>query len=160
MRALAAVAAGALLCAGPTAAEEPADMVDLAERLAAQGPRGLSARGPSSVPNYPDARFRNVRANYKRFELVNDRIVFCGQISVKMPDGNQVGWTDFAYLPGSPPILVTAVEGLGLREVGPYVLRNMCKTGEENWLSQDYSKVFETRAVVPAFGVGVDNGEN
>jgi len=158
MRALSAIAAvGVMLIGGPAvAADEPEDMLAQAKRLAEQGPRGLTARGPASVPNYPDARFRNVKANYKRFEIVNDRIVFCGEISVKMPDGRHQEWTKFAYLPGSPPILVTAVPGLGLREVGPQVLRNMCQTGEENWLSPDYSTYFETRANVPTFGVAAE----
>lgn len=144
------VAAGA--AAAPALAADPPDMVEAARTYAAQAPNtlGQARQGQTQIPNYPEAQFRNVRANYKRFELVNDRIVFCGELNVKDPATNAfTGWTKFAYLPGDPPIVVTPRAGLGLREVGSQVLRNVCETGQEAWLDGDFTAAFQKKPGPP-----------
>jgi len=140
---LAALAAAAL--ATPAVADDPADMVQAAKTQAEQAPLRLGRRGqgPAAIGDWNNSQFRNVKANYKRFELVNDRVVFCGEMNAKQANGEMSGWTKFAYLPGDPPILVTNKPGLGLREVGPHVLKNVCETGQENWLTADYTPFFE-----------------
>ena len=145
-------AALSLAVAAPAFAADPPDMVQAAKTYALQAPNtlGVPRQGQTQIPNYAEAQFRGVRANYKRFELVNDRIVFCGEVNVKDPkSGAYTGWTKFAYLPGDPPILVTPRPGLGLREVGPHVLRNVCETGQETWLDGDYSAPFQKKPGPP-----------
>ncbi|MGA0604729.1 hypothetical protein ACO2Q0_01910 [Phenylobacterium sp. VNQ135] len=147
------VLAGALVAAAtPALASDPADMAEAAKTYATQAPNTLALprQGQTQIPNYGEAQFRNVRANYKRFELVNDRIVFCGEVNVKDPATSAfTGWTKFAYLPGDPPILVTPRPGLGLREVGPQVLRNVCETGQETWLDGDFTAFFQKKPGPP-----------
>lgn len=132
--------------AGSAMAADPPDMVAAAHKYADQAPTilGVPRLGEVQIPNYATAQFRGVRANYKRFEVVNDRIVFCGEVNFKDPkSGAMSGWTHFAYLPGDPPILVSPLEGFGLREVGKPVLHNMCETGQELWLSVDFTPDFQ-----------------
>jgi hypothetical protein len=134
------------LLAGPAWAADPPDMLAAAHKYADQAPTilGVPRLGEVQIPNYATAQFRGVRANYKRFEVVNDRIVFCGEVNFKDPrSGAMSGWTRFAYLPGDPPILVSPLEGFGLREVGKPVLHNMCETGQEAWLSTDFTPDFQ-----------------
>ena len=153
MRPTGAALLAALALAGPAFAADPPDMVAAAKRYAEAAPNtlGIPRLGAVQIANYPEAQFRGVRANYHRFELVNDRIVFCGEVNVKdAKSGVYGGWTKFAYLPGDPPILVTRVPAFGLREVGPQVLRNVCETGKEDWLAPDFSATFQRPPARPA----------
>ena len=149
---VAALAAGVLTAPALAAAADPPDMAQAAKTYAVQAPNTLGhlRQGRVQIPNYAEAQFRNVRANYKRFELVNDRIVFCGEMNVKESDaGVFTGWTRFAYLPGDPPIVVTPRPGLGLREVGAQVLRNVCDTGQETGLDGDFTADFQKKPGPP-----------
>ena len=126
-------------------AQDPPDMAEMARDLAKAAPDALSRRtlGQIALPDYREAKFRNVRAHYMRQELVNDQIVFCGELDAKHPtSGQRTGWTKFAYLPGDPTTLMTETPGLGMREIGPQVLRTLCGTGKEKWLQGDYTSDF------------------
>lgn len=145
MRAGRAAVAGALLAvalAPGARAEAPADMVALARKGAAEAPNRLGRHilGQTAIPNYGQVQFRSVRANYKRQELVNDRIVFCGEMK-PVADGKE--WVKFAYTPDDPPLLASPTPGIGMREVGPPVFKSLCETGKEAWLDGDFSADFQ-----------------
>lgn len=136
---IASLALGA--AASPAAAFEDAEMAALAKRNAVEAPNrlGRPGLGPPAIADYATAQFRGVRANYARQILVNDQIVFCGEVNLKGADKEYIGWTKFAYIPGDPPIFVTPRPGIGLREVGPQVFRNNCESGKEQWLDADFT---------------------
>lgn len=138
----------ALAAATSAHAADPPDMAAAARTLANNAPDALSRRSLAQVqlPDYDLAQFRNVRAHYQRNELVNDQIVFCGELDAKHPTtGQRTGWTKFAYLPGDPTTLITMTPGLGMREIGPQVLRNLCETGKEKWLEGDFTPAFQRK---------------
>lgn len=141
---LAAVLAFGL--AAPALADDPPDMAAQAKRNAAEAPMWLSMRflGKVELPTIGTARWRKVRAQYLREELVNDQIVFCGEIDAVVPStGKRTGWTRFAYLPGDPPTLATDAPGLGIVELGPRIVAKYCDAPEAKWLSADYTANFE-----------------
>lgn len=145
MRTRTAAAGGLVLALGLASvawAEAPADMVALARKGAAEAPNRLGRHilGQTAIPNYSQVQFRNVRANYKRQELVNDRIVFCGEMK---PAAEAASWVKFAYTPDDPPLLASPAPGVGMREVGPPVFRSLCETGKEAWLDGDFSADFQ-----------------
>jgi hypothetical protein len=145
-----ALIAGLIAAASATTAlaDDPADMVASAKTLAKAAPETLSRRtlGQVALPTIADAKFRNVRAHYRRYELVNDQVIFCGELDAPIPSsGQRSGWTKFAYLPGDPTTLITATPGLGMREIGPQVLKTLCETGKENWLSGEFTAEFQRK---------------
>ena len=88
------------LCAlmgGAALAADPADMSALAKRDAASASSRLSrfSLGRTAVPDYNEAKFRNVRAHYRRSEFFLDHVIFCGEIDMKLPDGSRTGWIGF-----------------------------------------------------------------
>lgn len=138
---LAAVVAGA----APAWGEDPPDMVATAKLQAERAPEALSRRslGQIALPTYSSAKFRDVRAHYVRQELINDQVIFCGELDAVIPStGQRSGWTKFVYIPGDPTTLMTDTPGLGTREIGPQVRQRMCE-GEKKWLSADYTAAFQ-----------------
>jgi hypothetical protein len=141
-----AVAAGLLASAAPPAfADDPADMVASAQTIAANAPTALSRRtlGQVALPTYGTAKFRGVHAYYIRNELINDQVIFCGEIDVVVPNTKQrSGWTKFVYVPGDPTTLMTDTPGVGTREIGPAVRKHLCDDGDHPWMSADYTADF------------------
>jgi hypothetical protein len=134
-----------LFAAMPALGEDPPDMVAMAKRLSDVAPETLSRRilGEVALPTYGTAKFRNVRARYIRQELINDQVVFCGELDAVVPSTKQrSGWTGFVYIPGDPTTLMTNTPGLGTREIGPQVRQRMCDTDKDHWLSVDYTAAF------------------
>jgi hypothetical protein len=143
---LAVVAATGLTVAAPAMAEDPADMALRARSLAEVAPEALTRRTLAQValPTYSTAKFRNVRAFYIRQELINDQVIFCGEVDVVVPNTkNRSGWTKFVYIPGDPTTLMTDTPGLGTREIGPQVRQRMCEEHGQNWLSTDFTAAFQ-----------------
>lgn len=123
-------------------------MVAAAKTRAAAAPEALSRRslGQVALPTYGTAKFRNVRAHYIRQELINDQVIFCGEIDAVIPGGTKrSGWTKFVYIPGDPTTLFTDTEGLGSPEIGQQVRQRMCDSGKEKWLSADYTSDFQRK---------------
>jgi hypothetical protein len=146
MRVVLLAATLALGLASPARAEDPADMVAAAERHAKESQMWLSRRflGKVELPTIATAKWRHIRARYIREELVNDQIVFCGEIDAAVPaTGERKGWTRFAYLPGDPPTLATETAGLGIVELGPRIVAKYCDAPEAKWLSADYTGYFQ-----------------
>jgi hypothetical protein len=141
------MAAGCLLItAGAAWADDPPDMASAAKAQAQQAPDWLAMRflGIVELPTIGAAHWRNVRALYIREELVNDQIVFCGEIDAAIPGtGERKGWTRFAYLPGDPPTLATETEGLGIHELGKRIVAKYCDATDAKWLSADYTSDFQ-----------------
>jgi hypothetical protein len=141
------VAAGLLLgTAGTAWADDPPDMARAAKAQAEAAPFWLAMRFLALVelPTIETAHWRNVRAQYIRQELVNDQIVFCGEIDAALPaTGERKGWTRFAYFPGDPPTLATETEGLGIHELGPRIVKKYCDAPDAKWLSADYTADFQ-----------------
>ena len=138
----------ALFMAGPALGEDPPDMVAMAKRLADVAPDALSRRtlGEVALPTYGTAKFRDVRAHFIRQELINDQVIFCGELDAVVPATKQrSGWTKFVYIPGDPTTLMTDTLGLGTREIGPQVRQRMCDSGKEHWMSADYTAAFSRR---------------
>jgi hypothetical protein len=134
-----------LFAATPALGEDPPDMVAAAKRLADAAPETLSRRilGEVALPTYGTAKFRNVRAHFVRQELINDQVIFCGELDAVVPGTKQPsGWTRFVYIPGDPTTLMTDTPGLGTREIGPQVRQRMCDSGKEHWMSADYTAAF------------------
>lgn len=126
----------------------PAQWLATAKTLAEAAPDALSRRtlGQIALPTYQTARFRNVRGHFIRQELVNDQVVFCGEIDAVIPStGKRSGWTRFVYLPGDPTTLMTDTPGLGTREIGPQVRRQLCDRPTANWFSEDFTAAFERK---------------
>jgi hypothetical protein len=139
------MAAGLLSAALPAWADDPADMVAAARVRAQAAPETLSRRSLAQValPTIGTAKFRNVRANYIRQELVNDQVVFCGELDAVIPGaGKRSGWTRFVYIPGDPTTIATQTEGLGIHELGPRIVAKYCD-GNLNWMSADYTADFQ-----------------
>ncbi|HEV7693210.1 MAG TPA: hypothetical protein VGO52_20420 [Hyphomonadaceae bacterium] len=129
----------------PAFADDPPDMVAAAKVRAEGAPEALSRRtlGQVALPTYGTAKFRNVRANYIRQELINDQVIFCGELDAVIPGTTKrSGWTKFVYIPGDPTTLMTDTPGLGTREIGPQVRQRMCDGGNKNWMSADYTAAF------------------
>ena len=140
---LALVLAGGI--ATPAFADDPPDMVAAAKVRAEGAPEALSRRtlGQVALPTYGTAKFRNVRAHYIRQELINDQVIFCGELDAVIPGTTKrSGWTKFVYIPGDPTTLMTDTPGLGTREIGPQVRQRMCDSGKEHWMSADYTGAF------------------
>jgi hypothetical protein len=144
-----AVLIGALLTlvsAAPALADDPADMVAAARVRAQSAPDALSRRslGQVALPTYGTAKFRNVRALYIREELVNDQVVFCGELDAVIPGtSKRSGWTRFAYIPGDPTTLATDTEGMGIHELGKRIVAKYCDAKDANWMSADYTAQFQ-----------------
>lgn len=140
------VAVGVVLAAAPAFADDPADMVAAARVRAQAAPDTLSRRSLAQValPTYGTAKFRNVRAQYIREELVNDQVVFCGEIDAVIPGANKrSGWTRFAYIPGDPTTLATETEGMGIHELGKRIVAKYCDAPDAHWMSADYTAEFQ-----------------
>ena len=135
-----------LFLTAPAWADDPPDMAAAAKAQAQQAPDWLAMRflGIVELPTIATAHWRNVRAQYIRQELVNDQIVFCGEIDAALPGtGERKGWTRFAYLPGDPPTLATETEGLGIHELGKRIVAKYCDAPDAKWLSADYTSDFQ-----------------
>jgi hypothetical protein len=140
-----AVAAG-LALAAPAFADDPPDMVAAARTRAQSAPEALTRRSLAQValPTYATARFRGVRAQYIRQELVNDQIIFCGEIDAVIPGTTtRSGWTRFAYIPGDPTTLATETEGMGIHELGKRIVAKYCDAPDAHWMSADYTAAFQ-----------------
>lgn len=140
------MAAGLVMTAAPALADDPADMVAAARVRAQAAPDTLSRRSLAQValPTYGTAKFRNVRAQYIREELVNDQVVFCGEIDAVIPGGaKRSGWTRFAYIPGDPTTLATETEGMGIHELGKRIVAKYCDAPDAKWMSADYTADFQ-----------------
>lgn len=136
-----------LSLATPAMADDPPDMVASAQRLADAAVGALARRslGQVALPTVATAKFRAVRAQYIRWELVNDQIVFCGELDAVIPaSGKRSGWTRFAYLPGDPTTLATETEGLGIHELGKRIVAKYCDAPDAKWMSADYTRQFQT----------------
>jgi hypothetical protein len=136
----------AITMATPVFAEDPADMAAQAQAAAKSAPDTLTRRilGQVAFPTYATAKFRNVRAFYIRQELVNDQVIFCGEVDAVVPTTNKrSGWTKFVYIPGDPTTLMTDTPGLGTREIGPQVRQHLCDGTDEKWLSGDFTGDFQ-----------------
>jgi hypothetical protein len=147
MRARAAIVAViACVCsATPALAQDPPDMAAAAKARSDDAPRALTRRslGEVALPTYGTAKFRNVRAFYIRQELINDQVIFCGELDAVIPKtSKRSGWTKFIYIPGDPTTLMTDTAGLGTREIGPQVRKRMCEDTQQTWLSGDYTAAF------------------
>jgi hypothetical protein len=144
--AAALVALGLCLAAGaPAFADDPPDMVAAAKARADDAPRSLTRRtlGEVALPTYGTAKFRDVRAFYIRQQLINDQVIFCGELDAVIPGTKKrSGWTKFIYIPGDPTTLMTDTPGLGTREIGPQVRKRMCDDTPQKWLSGDYTAAF------------------
>jgi hypothetical protein len=122
-------------------------MVAAAAARAADAPRALTRRslGQVALPTYGAAKFRNVRAFYIRQELINDQVIFCGEVDAIIPGTKKrSGWTRFIYIPGDPTTFMTDTPGLGTREIGPQVRKRMCDDTPQTWLSGDFAAAFNT----------------
>ena len=143
----AGLAAGLMLAtAAPAWADDPPDMVAAAKRQAQGAPDALSRRtlGQVALPTIGTAKFRNVRAQYIRWELVNDQIVFCGELDAVIPSTKQrSGWTRFAYIPGDPTTIATETPGIGIYELGKRIVAKYCDAPEAKWMSADYTADFQ-----------------
>lgn len=142
----AAVVAAVLAGAAPTLADDPPDMVAAAKVRAEAAPDALSRRSLAQValPTYGTAKFRGVRAQYIREELVNDQIVFCGELDAVIPGTTKrSGWTRFAYIPGDPTTLATETEGMGIHELGKRIVAKYCDAPDAKWMSADYTAAFQ-----------------
>ena len=141
------LAAGLVLAAAaPAWADDPADMVAAARVRAQAAPDTLSRRSLAQValPTYATAKFRGVRAQYIREELVNDQVVFCGELDAVIPGGaKRSGWTRFAYIPGDPTTLATETDGIGIHELGKRIVAKYCDAPEAHWMSADYTADFQ-----------------
>jgi hypothetical protein len=148
MRSLAAlVVLAAVSALAPAVAQQadPPDMAAAAKARSDDAPRALTRRslGQVALPTYGTAKFRNVRAFYIRQGLINDQVIFCGELDAVIPDTKQrSGWTKFIYIPGDPTTLMTDTVGLGTREIGPQVRKRMCEDTQQIWLSGDYTAAF------------------
>ncbi|MDB5440105.1 MAG: hypothetical protein JWM33_2532 [Caulobacteraceae bacterium] len=134
-----------IAAATPVLADDPADMAATAQTLAKTAPDTLTRRilGQVAFPTYATAKFRGVRAFYIRQELVNDQVIFCGELDAVVPTTNKrSGWTKFVYIPGDPTTLMTDTPGLGTREIGPQVRHHLCDS-EQKWLSPDFTDDFQ-----------------
>jgi hypothetical protein len=147
MRWTAIFAGGLLLAASvPALADDPPDMVAAARTRAQTAPDALSRRSLAQValPTYGTAKFRGVRAQYIREELVNDQVVFCGEIDAVIPGTNRrSGWTRFAYIPGDPTTQATETEGMGIHELGKRIVAKYCDAPDAKWMSADYTAEFQ-----------------
>lgn len=131
--------------ATPAFADDPADMAARARTVADDAPRALTRRtlGQVALPTYGTAKFRNVRAFYIRQKLINDQVIFCGELDAVIPGGkDRSGWTKFIYIPGDPTTLFTDTKGIGSPEIGPQVRKRMCEDTQQTWLSADYTAAF------------------
>ncbi len=129
----------------PAFAEDPPDMAAIARARADDAPRALTRRtlGQVALPTYGTAKFRNVRAFYIRQELINDQVIFCGELDAVVPGTKQrSGWTKFIYIPGDPTTLMSDAPGIGSPEIGPQVRKKMCDDTLQTWLSTDYTAAF------------------
>ena len=136
----------ALIGAAPALADDPADMVAAARVRAQAAPETLTRRSLAQVamPTYGTAKFRNVRAQYIREELVNDQVVFCGELDAVIPGTTRrSGWTRFAYIPGDPTTLATETEGMGIHELGKRIVAKYCDAPDAKWMSADYTAEFQ-----------------
>lgn len=140
------LALAALSAAAPATAEDPPEWLAAAKTRAEAAPEALSRRtlGQVALPTYATAKFRNVRSHYIPQELINDQVIFCGEIDAVIPATKErSGWTKFVYIPGDPTTLMTDTPGLGTREIGPEVRKRMCESGKERWLSGDFTSYFQ-----------------
>jgi hypothetical protein len=129
----------------PALADDPSDMAATAQTFAKAAPDSLTRRtlGQVAFPTYATAKFRSVRAFYIRQELVNDQVIFCGEVDAVVPTTNKrSGWTKFVYIPGDPTTLMTDTAGLGTREIGPQVRHHLCDS-DQKWLSSDFTDDFQ-----------------
>lgn len=143
---LAAAALGLVGFAVPAQADDPPDMVTAAKGTAEGAPVRLGRRslGQVVLPTIATAQWRNVRANYIREELVNDQIVFCGELDAVVPGTERrSGWTRFMYMPGDPAELATETDGLGMPEIGKRIVAKYCDGPNLKWLSADYTAYFQ-----------------
>ena len=135
-----------VLTATPALADDPPDMVAVAKARARDAPDSLARRmlGQVALPTIATARLRNVRANYIRYELVGDQVVFCGELDAVNPRTKErSGWTRFAYLPGDPTTLATETDGIGIYELGKRIVAKYCDAPGTNWMSGDYTADFQ-----------------
>ena len=143
---LAAACAVATLGAAATAlADDPADMVAQAKRTAQAAPDALTRRSLALValPTYGTAKFRGVKALYIRQELINDQVMFCGEIDAVIPATKvRSGFTRFIYIPGDPTTFFTETEGLGNHEIGKQIVHQFCDAKDVHWMSADYTADF------------------
>lgn len=143
----AVLAAGLVMTtAAPALADDPADMVAAARTRAQTAPGALSRRSLAQValPTYGTAKWRNVRAQYIREELVNDQVIFCGELDTVIPGTTKrSGWTRFAYIPGDPITLATETEGVGIHELGKRIVAKYCDAPDAKWMSADYTADFQ-----------------
>jgi len=124
----------------------PAQWLTTAKSLADAAPDALFRRtlGQVALPTYGTAKFRNVRGHYMEQELVNDQVVFCGEIDAVIPStGQRSGWTKFVYLPGDPTTLMSDTPGLGTREIGPQVRKQLCDRPAARWFAEDFTPSFQ-----------------
>ena len=136
----------ALIGAVPALADDPADMVAAARLRAQAAPETLTRRSLAQValPTYGTAKFRNVRAQYIREELVNDQIVFCGELDAVVPGTTRrSGWTRFAYIPGDPTTIATETDGIGIHELGKRIVAKYCDAPDAKWMSANYTADFQ-----------------
>ena len=118
---------------------------------------GPGVLGEVALPTYGTAKFRNVKAFYIRQQLINDQVIFCGELDAVIPGTKQrSGWTKFIYIPGDPTTLMTDTPGLGTREIGPQVRKRMCEDTSQSWLSGDYTAAFNKIPAVLAEAESAD----
>lgn len=139
-----------LMLAGtaPALADDPADMVAQARRTADAAPDALTRRSLALValPTYATAQFRNVRALYIRQELINDQVMFCGEIDAVVPSTKvRSGWTRFIYIPGDPTTFFTETDGLGNHELGKRIVAKYCDGKDVTWMTADYTAAFNRK---------------
>ena len=152
MRATVLFLAFAGLVPAPAQAQTPAtvhtpEMMAAVKARAAAAPEALSRRGLGQValPTIGTAKFRNVRAYYVPQELVNDTVVFCGELDAVIPSTKKrSGWTKFVYIPGDPTTLMTDTIGLGTPEIGPKVRAHWCDDAKP-YLPADYTAEFQRK---------------
>jgi hypothetical protein len=138
--------AAALAAAVPAFADDPPDMVTAARVRAQSAPETLARRSLAQValPTIGTAKWRNVKAQYIREELVNDQVVFCGELDAVVPaTGKRSGWTRFAYIPGDPTTLATETNGIGIHELGKRIVAKYCDAPDAKWMSADYTADFQ-----------------
>ena len=142
-------AAGLALLAPAASAQTPQTThqeLEVARNLAEAAPDALSRRtlGQVALPTYETAKFRKVRGYYIHQELVNDQVIFCGELIAVVPKTKRrSGWTKFVYIPGDPTTLMTDTDGIGTPEIGPDVRRRLCDEAKPDWFAEDFTAYFQ-----------------
>lgn len=130
----------------PAASSQTSDELRVARDLAEAAPDALSRRtlGQVALPTYESAKFRKVRGYYIHQELVNDQVIFCGELNALVPrTQRRSGWKKFVYIPGDPTTLMTEIDGIGTPEIGGEVRKRLCDDARPAWFADDFTPYFE-----------------